>query len=61
MYVVVTASAPCIPKRLNLYSIQKVDFEESAAQGRFVVKVGVDPELDQSKLILFVCHFYLVK
>ena len=49
------------PDGLNLYSFQKVDFEESTAQGRFVVKVGVDPELDQSKLMLFLHNFYLVK
>ena len=28
----------------------QVDFDESAVQTRFVVKPGVDPELDQSKL-----------
>ena len=41
------------------FQLSKVDFEESAAQGRFVVKVGVDPELDQSKFwSLAFCEYY---
>lgn len=29
-------------------SLFQVDFDESSVQNRFVVKTGVDPELDQS-------------